>query len=151
MVEGADQVCRALVIDDEEQVRAAVVRRLSRDGYDIKCAESQEDGLEMIKSSERPFDVIVTDMVMENPDSGMEVLKAAFVRDIFSEVIVLTAYGNVGNAVECMKRGAFDYVEKNIPGIDVYELLAMKVQQAMDHRRSSVNTLRRLDQAVKRQ
>jgi DNA-binding NtrC family response regulator len=142
-------VCRVLVIDDEEQVRAAVARRLSREGYEITCAGSQEEGMEIAKSGSQAFDVIVTDMVMEDPQSGMEVLKAAFVRDIFSEVIVLTAYGNVANAVECMKQGAFDYVEKNIPGIDVYELLTLKVQQAMDHRRSSVNTLRRMDQAAK--
>ena len=50
-------------------------------------------------------------------------LQTALTTDVFSEVIVLTAYGNVANAVECMKRGAFDYVEKNIPGVDVFELL----------------------------
>jgi len=138
-----------LVIDDEEQVRAAVARRLSREGYEVKTAESQDEGMVTIRDNERPFDVVITDMVMENPDSGLEILKAAFVRDIFTEVIVLTAYGNVANAVECMKRGAFDYLEKNIPGIDAFELLALKVAQAMDHRRSSVNTIRRLDQAVK--
>jgi DNA-binding NtrC family response regulator len=137
------------VIDDEEQVRAAVARRLTRDGYEVRTADSQEQGTEIIRSHEQPFDVVVTDMVMETPDSGLEILKAAFVRDIFTEVIVLTAYGNVANAVECMKRGAFDYLEKNIPGIDAFELLTLKVQQAMDHRRSSVNTIRRLDQAVK--
>ena len=138
-----------LVIDDEEQARAVVARRLCREGYEVKTAGSQAEGMEVIRDSERPFDVVITDMVMESPDSGLEILKAAFVRDIFTEVIVLTAYGNVANAVECMKRGAFDYLEKNIPGIDAFELLALKVAQAMDHRRSSVNTLRRLDQAVK--
>ena len=142
-------MCKILVIDDEEQVRAAVARRLTRDGYEVETAESQDEGVEIIRDHERPFDIVITDMVMENPDSGLEILKAAFVRDIFTEVIVLTAYGNVANAVECMKRGAFDYLEKNIPGIDAFELLALKVQQAMDHRRSSVNTIRRLDQAVK--
>ena len=141
---------KALVIDDEEQARAAVARRLAREGYDVVCADSQAEGLALIASAERSFDVVITDMVMESPESGLEVLKAAFARDIFSEVIVLTAYGNVANAVECMKRGAFDYVEKNNPGVDVYELLAFKVEQAMDHRRSAVNTLKRLDQAVKR-
>jgi len=87
----------------------------------------------------------VTDMVMESPTSGLEVLQAALTTDVFSEVLVLTAYGNVGNAVECMKRGAFDYVEKNIPGVDVFELLSMKVDQALDRRRSSVATLRKID------
>jgi FixJ family two-component response regulator len=65
---------------------------------------------------------------------------------VFTEVVVLTAYGNVSNAVECMKMGAFDYVEKNIPGVDVYELICIKIEQAMERRRSSMSTLRRLEQ-----
>lgn len=142
-------MCKILVIDDEEQVRTAVARRLTREGFEVESAESQAEGLAIIMAQKSPYDVVITDMVMESPDSGLEVLKAAFARDIFTEVIVLTAYGNVANAVECMKRGAFDYLEKNIPGVDAFELLALKVEQAMDHRRSSVNTVRRLDQATK--
>jgi len=143
-------VCNVLVVDDEEGVRAAVARRLGREGYRVKAAETAEEGIGLIREADPPFDVIVTDMVMESPDSGMKLLEAALTRDIFSEVIVLTAYGNVANAVECMKRGAFDYVEKNIPGVDVYELLSLKVQQAIDRRRSSVDTLRRIDRLARR-
>jgi FixJ family two-component response regulator len=86
---------------------------------------------------------------MEAPDSGLKVLLAAVSKEIFTEVIVLTAYGNVTNAVECMKRGAFDYLEKNMPGVDVYELLSIKVQQALEQRRASVNTIRRLDKLTR--
>ena len=50
------------------------------------------------------------------------------------------------NAVECMKMGAFDYVEKNIPGVDVFELICIKVEQALERRRSSLSTVRRLEQ-----
>lgn len=139
-------MCRILVIDDEEAVRSAVKRRLERDGYAVDTAESQAAGIEAIKNQNPPYDVVVTDMVMESPTSGLEVLQAALTTDVFSEVIVLTAYGNVANAVECMKRGAFDYVEKNIPGVDVFELLSMKVEQALERRRSSVATLRKIEQ-----
>ena len=104
-------MCRVLVIDDEEGVRAAVARRLGREGYRVSDADSEEEGFRLIQEAEPPFDIVVTDMVMESPDSGVKILEAALTRDIFSEVIVLTAYGNVSNAVECMKRGAFDYVE----------------------------------------
>ena len=79
----------------------------------------------------------------------MEVLKATLARDVFTEVVVLTAYGNVANAVECMKMGAFDYVEKNIPGVDVFELICMKVEQALDRRRSSLSTVKRLESFAK--
>jgi DNA-binding NtrC family response regulator len=80
----------------------------------------------------------------------VRVLEGALTHDVFTEVIVLTAYGNVANAVECMKRGAFDYVEKNIPGVDVYELLVLKVGQALERRRSSVQTLRRYEEYARR-
>lgn len=139
-------MCKILVIDDEEAVRAAVKRRLERDGYQVDTAESQAEGIKAIETQNPPYDVIVTDMVMESPDSGLAVLQSALGTDVFSEVIVLTAYGNVGNAVECMKRGAFDYVEKNIPGVDVFELLSLKIGQAVDRRRTSVATLRKLEQ-----
>lgn len=139
-------MCRILVIDDEEAVRTAVKRRLERDGYKVDVADSQAAGIEAIKTHNPPYDVIVTDMVMESPTSGLEVLRAALTTDVFSEVIVLTAYGNVANAVECMKRGAFDYVEKNIPGVDVFELLSMKIGQALERRRTSLATLRKIEQ-----
>ena len=88
---------------------------------------------------------------MTDEHSGVRILEGAVSRDVFTEVVVLTAYGNVANAVECMKRGAFDYVEKNLPGIDVYELLVLKVEQAIERRRSSVQTVRRLEEFQKRQ
>lgn len=130
-------------------MRSAVKRRLEREGYAVVTADSQAAGIEAVKSSTPPFDVVVTDMVMETPESGLEVLQAALATDVFTEVIVLTAYGNVANAVECMKRGAFDYVEKNIPGVDVFELLTLKLQQAVERRRVSVATLRKIDQYTK--
>ena len=99
----------------------------------------------MIRSADPPYDVIIADMVMETEQSGLEVLKAAFARDIFAEVIILTAYGSVQNAVECMKRGAFDYLEKNIPGVDVLDLLVLKIHNALEHRRSAVDFIQRID------
>lgn len=142
-------MCRVLVIDDEEAVLTAVKRRLEREGYSIATAESSEIGIKMIEESEKPFDAIITDMSMEDPDSGLRVLHAAFARDLFAEVVVMTAYGNVANAVECMRRGAFDYIEKNSPGVDVYEMLAIKVQHALERRRQDVRTIATWERAAK--
>lgn len=141
---------RILVIDDEEEVRDAVKRRLEREGFHVEQAGSQDAGIAAIQATEPPYDLILTDMVMEDAQSGVKTLEAALGRDIFSEVIVLTAYGNVGNAVECMRRGAFDYVEKNIPGVDVYELLILKINQAMERRRNSLQALRRYSEIAER-
>jgi DNA-binding NtrC family response regulator len=142
-------MCRILVIDDEEAVRQVVKRRLERDGYTVDTADCQEAGIQAISDKNPPYDIVVTDMVMESPSSGLEVLQAALSNDVFTEVIVLTAYGNVANAVECMKRGAFDYVEKNIPGVDVFEILSLKVAQALDRRKMSLATLRKIEQYSK--
>lgn len=142
-------MCRVLVIDDEESVRTAVERRLKREGYRVESAESAEEGVARIADAPKPFDVVVTDMSLEDADGGLRVLNAAFARDLFAEVIVMTAYGNVANAVECMRRGAFDYIEKNSPGVDSYELLAMKVGHAMDRRRQDLRTIQLWESAAR--
>lgn len=138
---------RLLIVDDEEDVRIAVKRRLERQGFEVDTADSAQAGIERIQTAEQPYDVIVTDMSMEDPEAGVQILQAAFGRDVFAEVIVMTAYGNVKNAVECMKRGAFDYIEKNIPGVDVYELLTIKIEQALDRRRQSVSAVKTWDRS----
>lgn len=142
---------RVLVVDDEEEVRMALARRMAREGYTVKTAGSESEGLAAIKEAETPFDVVVTDMNMGDGSSGVRILEGAVSRDVFTEVVVLTAYGNVANAVECMKRGAFDYVEKNVPGVDVFELIVHKVEEAAHRRRQSVQTIRRLEEFQSRQ
>jgi len=138
-----------LLIEDEDGVREAVARRLERHGVRVTAVDNAEKGVEAIRSTDPPFDVIVTDMSLENPESGLHILNAAFARDLFAEVIVMTAYGNVANAVECMRRGAFDYIEKNMPGVDVYEMLIIKVDQAMDRRRQDVRTIEKWERAAR--
>ncbi len=140
---------RVLVIDDEPDVLQAVVRRLERCGYSVSSADCAESGIQKLMNVERPFDVIVTDMSMDDPEAGLQVLSAAFSRDLFAEVIVMTAYGNVANAVECMKRGAFDYIEKNSPGIDTFEILTLKIDQAMERRRRDMRTIELWERTAK--
>ncbi len=135
---------RILVVDDEELAREAIKLRLERDGHQVDTAATTFEAIEKIRSANPSYDVVVTDMVMETENSGIEVLKAAMLKDVLTEVIVLTAYGSVANAVECLKRGAYDYLEKNIPGVDVYDLLALKVERAMEHRAESLGLLKRL-------
>jgi DNA-binding NtrC family response regulator len=143
-------MARLLVVDDEDEVRAAIARRVQREGHEVTMASSAAEASATLLAANPSFDVIVTDMSMEEQDSGLEVLRSAVAHDLFSEVVVLTAYGNVANAVESMRRGAFDYLEKNIPGVDVYELLIMKINQALERRRSSITAVRRMEEFAKR-
>lgn len=142
-------MARVLVIDDEDAVLAAVKRRLARDGHDVTAVDTAAEGMRLIGASDGAFDVIVTDMSIEDPEAGLDVLQAAFTRDLFAEVIVMTAYGNVANAVECMRRGAFDYIEKNVPGVDTYEEIAMKIALALDRRRRDAQTIALWERAAK--
>jgi DNA-binding NtrC family response regulator len=135
---------RILCVDDEEEIRNALRRRLEREGHTVVTADNAAEGVESLQDGSPSFDVVITDMSMEDGESGLIMLKAALERDVFTEVIVLTAYGNVKNAVECMQRGAYDYVEKNIPEVDVFELLMLKVDRALQQRRSTMRTLDRL-------
>ncbi|HJN16286.1 MAG TPA: response regulator [Armatimonadota bacterium] len=136
---------KILLVDDEPDVRGAIERRLKREGFDIDMAASATEAAESIAAADPCFDVIIADMSMETENSGLDFLKAAFARDIFSEVIVLTAYGSIQNAVECMKRGAFDYIEKNIPGVEVLDLLVLKIQNAIEHRSSAADVVRAME------
>jgi DNA-binding NtrC family response regulator len=142
-------LARLLVIDDEDGVLNAVRRRLEREGHHVTTAETAEEGIRLIGEAEAPFDVVVTDMSIEDAEAGLRVLQAAFARDLFAEVLVMTAFGNVANAVECMRRGAFDYLEKNVPGIDTYELLAEKIELALDRRRRDVQTIALWERAAR--
>jgi len=144
-------MCRVLIIDDEEDVVKVVERRLSREGYKVESACNAEEGCSKIASTEKAYDVIITDMSMENPTAGIQVLQAAFARDLFAEVVVMTAFGNVDNAVECMRRGAFDYIEKNKPGVDAFEVLVEKIGLAMDQRRHDFRTVSTWERAAKAQ
>ena len=140
-------MARILVVDDEDEVRSALQRRLEREGHTVRTAETAAAGAAALHEPGQSYDVVVTDMSIEDANSGVEMLRAATERDFLTEVIVLTAYGNVQNAVGCMQMGAFDYVEKNVPGADVYELLMLKIDRAMQHRRVCVRTIERLEKA----
>jgi two-component system response regulator FlrC len=115
-------VARILVVDDEEGVRSFLADALVVDGHDVEQAEDGDDAWR--KLAARPFQVLVTDLKMPRRD-GMDLLRQVR-RDLPQvEVIVLTAHGSVGGAVEAMKLGAFDYLEKPLrsPG-ELRELVA---------------------------
>src|SRR5437588_8330782 len=139
-------MARILVVDDEEDVRAALKRRLERDSHAVTVAASAAEAAEAIEAQTPSFDLVITDMSMEEGDSGLLVLRDAIAHDLFTEVIVLTAYGNISNAVESMRRGAFDYLEKNVTGVDVYEILIIKAGQAIERRHTAISTVRRMEE-----
>lgn len=100
---------KVLLVDDETIVRDSLSEWLNDAGYEVIPAEDGYKAIEIIKN--RRADVLVVDLKMPGLD-GIEVLKE--VKNIAPnvEVIIITAYGNVDNAVEAMKSGAADYLMK---------------------------------------
>jgi two-component system response regulator AtoC len=103
---------RVLVVDDEPNLRKVLGAQLQQFGYEVLTEADGESALARIKSSPRgTFDVVLSDLRMPNMD-GMQLLKALIEEDPSLPVIILTAHGSVDTAVEAVKAGAFDFLEK---------------------------------------
>ncbi len=98
-----------MVVDDEERTRKNLDHVLSREGYEVITASNGAEALEKLTGT--AVDIIITDLKMNKVD-GMEVLEKARAKDPRVEVIVITGYGTVANAVEAMKQGSFNYITK---------------------------------------
>jgi two-component system nitrogen regulation response regulator NtrX len=100
---------RILVIDDETAIREAIRMTLEYEGYKIDEARSGQDGID--RAGRTPYDAILLDIKMPVLD-GLEVLDNLKAQKIASPVIMVSGHGDIQTAVECTKRGAFDFLEK---------------------------------------
>ncbi len=103
------RVRRVLVVDDEENLRLVLKTLLRRHGYEVETAESGEEALAMVDSFGP--DVILTDVRMPKM-GGLDLLSTLKAKGNLATVIVMSAYGNMDLAIEAMKAGAYDYVQK---------------------------------------
>jgi two-component system, NtrC family, response regulator AtoC len=105
-------MARILVVDDEEGLRDFVIEALERDGHRGVGAENGQAAL--VALGRQGFDLMLTDLRMPGPIDGMTLLRRARSDAPEMEVVVLTAYGTIESAVEAMRLGAFDYLQKPI-------------------------------------
>ena len=119
---------KVLIVDDEAALAETMAEALERAGYDVVTANSGAAGLRLLERQEPA--IVLTDLKMEGMD-GLALLKQA--RSDFPdlEVVVITGHGDVQTAVEAMRAGAANYVQKPV-GLE--ELRAM-VDKAADHYR----------------
>lgn len=132
---------RILVVDDEPGLRAFVATALRRDGHEVTVASTGDEALNLLARSS--FALVVTDLRMPGRD-GLAVLDQVRAEHPETEVIVLTAHGTVDVAVDAMKRGAFDFLQKPVssPG----ELRAVVTRALERHDlRARVEGARRAD------
>ncbi|PHR48861.1 MAG: response regulator [Fluviicola sp.] len=100
---------KILVIDDEKSIRRALKEILEFEDFEVDEAEDGKEGLEKAKNSF--YDVIFCDIKMPKMD-GMEVLENLQKEKIESPIIMISGHGNIETAVEAIKKGAFDFIEK---------------------------------------
>lgn len=100
---------KILVVDDEEIVRISCKRLLTPEGYDVRVVRSAVDAFSLLR--DEPFDLVLTDLKMPDID-GIEVLRR--VKEEWPEiaVVMITGYQTITTAVQAIKLGAFDYLEK---------------------------------------
>ncbi|MCD6521353.1 sigma-54-dependent Fis family transcriptional regulator [Candidatus Calescamantes bacterium] len=117
-----------LLIEDDTRAREGLKIALEEEGYSVIEASTGEEGLKWIKRKHIPL--LITDLKLPGIN-GMEVLKKTLKISPSTEVIILTAYGTVENAVEAMKEGAYHYLTKPI-NLDEFLIV---VKKALDHYR----------------
>jgi DNA-binding NtrC family response regulator len=130
---------RILVVDDKENILKLFARILG-DGYQLTTAPDGARAIELVAS--QPFDVVVTDLRMPGAD-GFEVLRAVKSQAPETEVIMMTAYATVGDAVEAMKQGAYDYLQKPFDPDDA----SLVVARALERKQLQVRAAARRGQA----
>ena len=118
-----------LVVDDEEGVRSFVAEALETAGHRVEVAADGDAAAQLLER--RAFHLLVTDLKMPGL-GGMDLLRKVKAEQPETEVIVLTAHGSVDGAVEAMKLGAFDYLEKPLSGPDQIRLLAERAVERFD-------------------
>ena len=123
---------KILVIDDEFLIRYTLAEGLKDRGYETESAGSVEEGLEKMKTFGP--EVILLDNLLEN-SRGMDEIPAFRKLDENVQVIMMTAYGSVSQAVEAIKQGAYDYVLKPFD-IDEIEIIISRSLESVRNRES---------------
>lgn len=109
-----------LVVEDRESLRRMLERALQQEGYEVSvCADGEQATRKLAAES---FDLVLTDLKLPGM-SGIEVLRTSREAHPGLPVVVLTAFGTVGTAVEAMKLGAADFLEKPVEIEDLFQLV----------------------------
>src|SRR4051812_2057365 len=122
-------MARILVVDDQEMMRDSLAGILARDHHDVVAAPHGPAALSRLSAGGR-FDLLITDLRMPRMD-GMQLLQE--VKRILPDlpVVMMTAHGSIANAVEAMRQGAYDYIQKPFDGDAIKAL----VERALEHGR----------------
>jgi two-component system, NtrC family, response regulator len=124
-----------LLIDDEEGLRKLLSRIIGLEGFKIEEADTLKDACDILRQKE--IDVILCDVKL--PDgNGVDFVREAKTKYPLSEIILLTAYGNISDGVKAIKNGAFDYITKGNDNDRIIPLLYQALDKAVTQKKSAV-------------
>jgi len=118
-------MAKILIIDDEKSIRRALREILEYEKYEIEEAEDGPSGLEKLRAN--PYDLVFCDIKMPKMD-GLELLEKVQSEDIESPIVMISGHGNIETAVESIKKGAYDFIQKPL---DLNRIL-VTVRNALD-------------------
>jgi len=108
----SNTIINILVVDDLPKPRKYMHKKLcSNHQWSVDMASSEKEAIQKINDNH--YDIIVTDMYMEERNSGLNVLSAAKKKDKRTEVIIITGYASIQDTVEAMREGAYNYINKD--------------------------------------
>jgi two-component system response regulator AtoC len=126
-------VRRVLVVDDEENIRLVLRTLLKRHGYEVEAAPGGEEALGLVESFGP--DVVITDVRMPRM-GGMDLLSTLRAKGNDATVIVMSAYGNLDQAIDAIKAGAYDYIQKPFKPDEI----VLALRKARSERRCGART-----------
>lgn len=134
-----------LVVEDDRSNLESLERIFAKEGYRVLGVESARAALDLLRKQR--IHVVVTDLMMPG-SSGMDLLKAVKAVSPETEVVLMTAFGTIEAAVEAMRAGAYDFVEKPLKRINITKTVAKAAERAAlvaENRtlRQAINTLRK--------
>ena len=118
---------RILVVDDERSIRDILTQVLGYEGYEVVSAASGGEALSMYRA--QPCDLVLLDVKMQGID-GIDTLQQLRQQDLEARVVMISGHATVATAVQAVKHGAFDFLEKPLDA----DRLLVTVQRALEHR-----------------
>lgn len=135
---------KILIVDDEPDILITLKKILQDEGFLITCISNGKEAIDFFKADS--FDLVITDLKMPGID-GLEVLRQIKKVNANTEVIILTGYGTIENAIEALKNdGAYDFITKPLEDIDQ---LIITVNKALERRSLSLDRISLIDKLKK--
>ena len=101
---------RVLIVDDDAETCRLIAELVAEAGRELQQAHTAEDAIERARTE--PFDLVISDINLNGPESGLDVLKAFKRANPAGEVVLISGFGTLDTAVEAVRAGAFDYISK---------------------------------------